>query len=112
MAIDAEQLTQLHFQRLGLPNEALLNDPTYRAQMEWLRDMVRRLGIVLEDEGIPDETAERIVRGVLYGAPTEEAAKQRMRQQEERRRFLMEMDIVRASDLDKRFGFGGRRSDT
>jgi hypothetical protein len=86
--IDAELLTQSYFHRIGLPNKALLSDPTYDAQMKWLRDMVTRLAVILEDEDIPDVTATRIVRSMLYGAPTEEAADLRMRQHETMKRFM------------------------
>ncbi|MEV6449655.1 hypothetical protein [Amycolatopsis sp. NPDC051716] len=78
--IDVDQVIKLHFLRLGPSKAALREDATYSAQIRFMRNMVHRLGIVLEDEGVPDETAERIVRGVLYGAPTEEAAELRMAQ--------------------------------
>lgn len=43
--------------------------------------MVTRLAVILEDEGISDETATRIVRSLLYGAPTEAEAELRMQQE-------------------------------
>lgn len=76
-----DRMWQEHLQRVG-GREMYDRDPTYRASMSVLRDFVRHLGIVLEDEGIPPELAERIVRGVLYGSPNVADAEQRMRDRE------------------------------
>ncbi|AHH20814.1 hypothetical protein NONO_c60380 [Nocardia nova SH22a] len=102
--IDVEAVMALHFERLKVPADALNGDNTYHVQIHWLRDITRRLGIILEDESIPDEVAERIVRGVLYGAPTDEAARLRMRQQDDRMRWLREHTTLGAPVVDDLLG--------
>jgi hypothetical protein len=72
-------------------------EPSYRMQMEVLRDWVHQLGIVLEDEGVPDELAERILRGVLYGSPNVADAEQRMRDHEAM------MDLLKRSAMSGKF---------
>lgn len=81
IVIDSAEMMALHFERVGQPARTGL-DATYQFQMSRLQDMVARLGVILEDEGVPDPVAERVVRAVLYGAPTESDAHERMRQQE------------------------------
>jgi hypothetical protein len=58
--------------------EMFAKDPAYRMHMQVMRDWLHQLGIVLEDEGVPDELAERIIRGVLYGSPNVADAEQRL----------------------------------
>ncbi|MEV6258062.1 hypothetical protein AB0L97_32885 [Nocardia sp. NPDC051911] len=102
--IDVDQIVRLHFVRLGPSTAAAREDATYNAQIRFMRNVVHRLGIVLEDEGIPDKTAERIVRGVLYGAPTEEAAELRMAQAANA--ALQRAAAMTMSERDARKAFG------
>jgi hypothetical protein len=57
---------------------------------EWavLRDMLSRLEVVLDDEGVPRDVAVRVIRCMLYGSPSPAAAEERMRREAEMARRL------------------------
>jgi hypothetical protein len=45
--------------------------------------MLARLEVILDDEDVPRETAERVLRCLLYGAPSAADAGQRMERDQE-----------------------------
>lgn len=59
------------------------NDPWYQYQKDALRDLLIRLEAVLEDEEVPEETARRVIRCMLYGSPHASDAVLRVHQQEQ-----------------------------
>ncbi len=56
-------------------------EPEYRYRLDTLRDQLRLLAMILEDEQISPEQADRILRSFLYGGPTVSDAEQRLRDQ-------------------------------
>jgi hypothetical protein len=77
----ADRLWASYLERIG-GREMYDRDPGYRYQFDIMRDMLNHLSVVLEDEGIPTEQAERIMRSVLYGTSSVANAEQRMRAHE------------------------------
>jgi hypothetical protein len=63
--------------------------------MTLTREWLDRLEAVLDDEGVPHDTAYRVVRCMLYGAPTQAAAEVRSWQESAR----MELVKTHAPDL-------------
>lgn len=45
-------------------------DVAYSLQVNLLREMLAMLETILEQEGVPWETATRVIRSVLYGTPS------------------------------------------
>lgn len=86
----AGKLIEDYFQRKGQPRDTAL-DAAYQFEMTVLRDMISRLEVILEDEGVPSETAVRVIRCLLYGAPSAADAELRMQQQAEMVKLLQEM---------------------
>ncbi|HMH59023.1 MAG TPA: hypothetical protein VK537_07565 [Galbitalea sp.] len=76
--IDAHRLAHDYFSRIALKPASRL-DATYQWQLTQVIETSTRLAAILDDEGIPDETAARIIRSVLYGAPSVVEAEQRMK---------------------------------
>jgi hypothetical protein len=52
-------------------------------EMHLLRDMLTRLEIILDDEGVDPGTARRVIRCMLYGSPSQAAAELRRQQEEQ-----------------------------
>lgn len=77
----ANDLIRQHFVRTGAPQPTAI-DAAYQYQMTLLREMLTRLEIILEDEGVEQAAIERVLRCMLYGAPSEAEALMRMEQQE------------------------------
>jgi hypothetical protein len=50
-------------------DRAARTDPQYNAQWKWLMRMLETADMAMEDEGIPRESRERVIRTILYGAP-------------------------------------------
>jgi hypothetical protein len=95
-----------YFARSGRPHDQAL-DGYYRFEMALLRDMLDRLEIILDDEGVPRETAERVIRCMLYGAPSPAAAEERMRRENETVKLPSErppVPFVMSADLAARLG--------
>jgi hypothetical protein len=84
---DARHLIEGYFRRTGQPRDSAL-DGVYMYEMTVLREMLHRLEAILEDEGVPQETAERVIRCMIYGAPSPAGAELRMRQQEQMTEML------------------------
>ena len=49
--------------------EALLTDPVQHAQVESLRQTLTMMERALADEGIPEETARRVINRLVWGDP-------------------------------------------
>lgn len=76
----AHQLVHDYFRRTGRPGDQAL-DAAYQFEMAVLRDMLDRLELILDDEGVPRDVAMRVIRCLLYGAPSPAAAELRMQQE-------------------------------
>lgn len=57
-------------------------DAAYHYQLDVLRYTLNHLAVVLDNEGIPEDRADRILRSVLYGTPNAADADQRIRDHE------------------------------
>jgi hypothetical protein len=57
-------------------------DGVHQFQLSFLRDTLRRLEAAMQDEQIPEDTATRVLRALLYGAPGVAEAELRVQQQE------------------------------
>jgi hypothetical protein len=87
----ARSLAEDYFRRTGQPRDGSL-DASYLYQMTVLRDLLSRLEVILDDEGVPPTTAHRVVRGLLYGSPSPFEAELRI-QQDERLRDLLAQTV-------------------
>lgn len=74
----AHQIVADYFRRRDVPPDSSL-DGLYQYEMTVLRDMLGRLEVILDDEGVPREVAQRVIRCMLYGSPSPAAAEERMR---------------------------------
>lgn len=83
----AGQIMEDYFRRTGRPG-AMGLDAAYQYQVSVLRDILERLEVVLDDEGVPAETVTRVIRHMLYGSPSVADAEMRM-QQDERMKDLL-----------------------
>jgi hypothetical protein len=77
----ARHVVEAYFRRTGRPGDQAL-DAAYQFEVSVLRDVLSRLEAILDDEGVPRETAERIIRCMVYGAPSPTDAELRMQQSE------------------------------
>lgn len=85
-----DDLIESYFARTGQPKAHRL-DAAYAYQWELLRDLMKRLEVILEDEdSVTPEAATRVLRALLYGAPSAADAELRMRQQDEMVKLLGE----------------------
>jgi hypothetical protein len=75
---EVDRLLDRWLGRVSGANEALRKDARYAAEFSFMRRMLTALDIVMEDEGIPEQTRLRIIRTLVYGAPDEAAALARM----------------------------------
>lgn len=78
----ARQLVEDYFRRRDIPPDSGL-DGLYQYEITLLRDMLDRLEVILDDEGVPREVAVRVIRCMLYGSPSPAAAQERMRRDAE-----------------------------
>ena len=78
----AHQIVTDYFRRRNVPPDSHL-DGLYQYEMTLLRDMLDRLEVILDDEGVDRETAKRVIRCILYGSPSPAAAEERMRRDRE-----------------------------
>ena len=85
----AGQIMEDYFRRTGKPGPAGL-DAAYQYQATVLRDLLERLEVILDDEGIPRETVTRVIRHMLYGSPSVADAELRMKQTEQIKEGLVE----------------------
>lgn len=78
----SSKLVDDYFRRRHIPHEAHL-DAFYSYELSLLRDMLDRLEVILDDEGVPRDVAVRVLRCLLYGSPSAVAAEMRMAQEKE-----------------------------
>jgi hypothetical protein len=78
----AHDLIADYCRRTGQAQDTAL-DGAYQYQLSVLRDILSRLEVILQDEDVEPGTAQRVMRCLLYGAPSVADAELRMRQQEE-----------------------------
>jgi hypothetical protein len=90
----ARSLAEDYFRRIGQPRDGSL-DAFHQYEMTLIREWLDRLEAVLDDEGVPRDTAYRVVRCMLYGAPTQAAAEVRSWQESAR----LELVKTHAPDL-------------
>lgn len=64
----ADKLVDSYLRRTSLAREAAVQDGQFSMQIKWLRDVLHMLDIAMEDEGVPPETRERVLRVALYGS--------------------------------------------
>jgi hypothetical protein len=83
----ASEMVHDYFRRMGQPGDMSL-DAYYQYEMALLRDMLTRLEVILADEDVPLDAAARVIRCMLYGAPTRAGAEQRMRRDAEMVKLL------------------------
>jgi hypothetical protein len=86
----AHRIIEEYFLRTGLPRDSQL-DGVYMYELAVLREMLTRLETILEDESVAPETVERVIRCMLYGAPSAANAELRMQQQERMTEMLSRM---------------------
>lgn len=89
----AHQLVSDYFRRRNVPPDSHL-DGLYQYEMTILRDTLDRLEVILDDEGVPRETARRVIRCMLYGSPSPAAAEERMRRDAEMVKLLSEQPPI------------------
>ena len=75
----AGQIMKDYFRRTGRPG-AMGLDAAYQYQVSVLRDMMVRLEVILDDNDVPHEITTRVLRQLLYGAPSVADAELRMDQ--------------------------------
>jgi len=78
----ATEAIRAYSARTGRPGDNAL-DACYMYEWAVLRDTLSRLEVILDDEGVPREVAVRVIRCMLYGAPSPAAAEERMRREAE-----------------------------
>jgi hypothetical protein len=106
----ATEAVRRYLGRTGAPRDTGL-DAAYQYEWTVLRDMLSRLEVILEDEGVPRETAERVIRCVLYGSPSPGAAEERMRCEAEVVKMLNERPAIpfeMSADLAAKLGLPPR----
>lgn len=64
--------------RIPDADKAYMRDPQYHMQVRWMRRTFTALDLAMEDEGIPEQVRDRILRTLIHGAPDESEALQRM----------------------------------
>jgi len=89
----ASALIESYFRRLGHP-PATAMDGVWQFEHAMLRDMLSRLEVILEDEGVDHATAERVIRCLLYGSPSPAVAEMRMRETERQVELLARMPPI------------------
>jgi hypothetical protein len=62
-----------HLDRL-VDRRMYLTDATYNAQVALCRRWLEATKMAMEDEGVPDTVAERVLSRLVYGAPSSDTA--------------------------------------
>lgn len=78
MSENVDRLMDRWLNRIPDARRAYSNDPQYHAQIAWMRRAFAAFDLAMEDEGIPEQVRERILRTLLHGGPSEAEALQRM----------------------------------
>ena len=85
----ARDLIEDYFRRKGQRGPGT-RDTFYQYQVTFLTDLLCRLEVILDDEGVEGGTRRRAIRALLYGSPSEAEAQYRMEQEAEMARILNE----------------------
>lgn len=86
----ARQEAERFYARTSRPGPGHL-DGAYQYETAVMIEMLDRLEAILDDEDVPRETAERVIRCMIYGSPSPAAAQMRMDQQERMADLLSRM---------------------
>jgi hypothetical protein len=84
----AEEEYRRYVDRMPGAREASLTDPTYASQMHFIRRMLATTELALENERVPDEVRQRVIRTVLFGSPDPEEG---IRRQEQHRAMVAQL---------------------
>jgi hypothetical protein len=95
----ADGIIEDYFRRAGHPHDQAM-DATWQFERALLRDMLTRLEVILEDEGVDRTTAGRVIRCMLYGSPSPAAAEMRMREAERTMDLLRRLPPVPIEIID------------
>ncbi len=88
----ADRIWQSYAWRMGLSPLAS-KDAQQQYGIALLRDVVLRLDVILDDEGVDHDTAVRVIRCLLYGTPSDADAIERLRVQEEMVKLVNERTL-------------------
>jgi hypothetical protein len=92
-----------YFRRRNIPSDSHL-DGLYQYEITLLRDMLDRLEVILDDEGVPREVAQRVIRCMLYGSPSRAAAEERVRREAEVVKLMNERPAFLTADVAASLG--------
>ncbi|MBO3751556.1 hypothetical protein J5X84_36250 [Streptosporangiaceae bacterium NEAU-GS5] len=73
----ARALWQEYLIRIGA-DDMYRREPVFYAQWNFLRETLERIEVVLQDEHLPPDQVERILRSILYGGPSKSDAERRL----------------------------------
>lgn len=64
-------------------DKAYRGDAAYYAHISMMRRMLSAMDLIMEGEGVPEETRVRVIRALICGAPDETDALTRMKEAEQ-----------------------------
>lgn len=76
-----------YYRRTGQPRDNE-RDAVFAYERTMLRNLMTRLEVILEDEGVDQDTADRVMRCLVYGSADPDEAERRMRQHDEMVRLM------------------------
>jgi hypothetical protein len=88
----ARDLIQDYWRRKGQPGRGT-RDGFYQYEVAQLTDLLCRLEVILDDEGVDGDTRRRVIRAMLYASPSEAEAEYRMTQEREMTELLKELPL-------------------
>lgn len=96
----ARNMLETYFQRTGQPHDSEL-DAAFSLERNWLRETLDRLEVVLQDEHVPSEIIQRVIRCMIYGAPSVAEAELRIEMQDGWEKTLAQKPpVVHITGLD------------
>lgn len=75
--------------RMPTPDAAARLDPTHHWKTTWMQRMLHLVDMAMDDEGVPADVRQRVVRTLLFGSPDETEATQRYEVDQQRIQDLM-----------------------
>lgn len=81
------------FRRRSGLSDPIVKDAAFSYQWHALSETLRRLDVILEDEGIPRSKIDKIIRYMLYGAPSEAEADLRVELMDGTKLLLAEQTV-------------------
>lgn len=88
----ARDLIQDYYRRKGQPHRSS-RDGFYQYEVDQLTDLLCRLEVILDDEGVDGDTRRRVIQAMLYGSPSEAEAEYRVAQEQEMIKLLSERPL-------------------